>query len=212
MSIVDFKKLFIGILVLLSVPLLGLAQDSDGVSDDAEATEEEQPIENIIVTGSRIKRTEFSSTAPITIITNERSQLAGLLDSTQILQGSTVASGQQLDDSFSGFVTDGGVGANSISLRGLGAQRTLVLVNGKRWGPSGVRGSTNAVDLTAIPTSMIARYEILKDGASSVYGADAVAGVVNAITKERIDGSRVNFQAITPEEGGSGFSLDGCLE
>lgn len=212
MSIVDFKKLFISTLVLLTVPLLGLAQDSDGdsVSDDAEATADEKEIPNIVVTGSRIKRTEFSSTAPITIITNERSQLAGLLDATQILHGSTVAAGQQLDDSFSGFVTDGGVGANSISLRGLGAQRTLVLVNGKRWGPSGVRGSTHAVDLTAIPTSMIARYEILKDGASSVYGADAVAGVVNAITKERIDGSRVNFQALSPEEGGSGYSLDGA--
>ena len=134
-------------------------RDDDTVSDEPEAiAEEEEEIPNIVVTGSRIKRTEFSSTAPITIITNERSQLAGLLDATQILQNSTVAAGQQIDNSFSGFVTDGGVGANSISLRGLGAQRTLLLVNGKRWGPSGVRGSTNSVDLTAIPTSMIARY------------------------------------------------------
>ena len=172
-------------------------------------SEKKQDFEEITVTGSRIKRTEFNTTAPIQVITNERSQLAGLLDSTEILQNSTVASGQQIDNSFSGFVVDGGAGANSISLRGLGAQRTLVLVNGKRWGPSGVRGSTNSVDLTALPTSQIARYEILKDGASSVYGADAVAGVVNAITKERIDGSSLNAQFFTPESGGSAYSLDG---
>jgi len=166
-------------------------------------------VEEIVVTGSRIKRTEFNSTAPIQVITNERSQLAGLLDTTQILQASTVASGQQIDNSFSGFVVDGGPGANSISLRGLGAQRTLVLVNSKRWGPSGVRGSTNSVDLTAIPTSQIARYEIFKDGASSVYGADAVAGVVNAFTKERVDGSALNAQFFTPERGGNAYSIDG---
>ena len=216
MSIVDLRKILMSTLVFLSMSAIAfapqaIAQDSDGdtVSDEPEAVEEEKEIPNIIVTGSRIKRTEFSSTAPITIITNERSQLAGLLDATQILQNSTVAAGQQIDNSFSGFVTDGGVGANSISLRGLGAQRTLVLVNGKRWGPSGVRGSTNSVDLTAIPTSMIARYEILKDGASSIYGADAVAGVVNAITKERTDGSQMNVQLLTPAEGGGGFSIDG---
>lgn len=189
-----------------------LAQD-DGVEEAAEEavaeTVRDRAIDEITVTGSRIKRTEFNTTAPIQIITSERSQLAGLLDSTEILQNSTVASGQQIDNSFSGFVIDGGAGANSISLRGLGAQRTLVLVNGKRWGPSGVRGSTNSVDLTAIPTSQIARYEILKDGASSVYGADAVAGVVNAITKERIDGSSINAQVFAPERGGNAYSIDG---
>jgi iron complex outermembrane receptor protein len=207
----ELRKLSVFAFLLLGAPLLGAAQETTE-ADAAEATaeEEEREYDEITVTGSRIKRTEFTSSAPITIITNERSQLAGLLDSADVLQGSTVASGQQIDDSFSGFVTDGGTGANTISLRGLGAQRTLVLVNGKRWGPSGVRGSTNSVDLTAIPTSMIARYEILKDGASSVYGADAVAGVVNAITKERIDGARLNVQALTPEEGGSGYSIDGA--
>ena len=187
---------------VLSIAGPAAAQEAD---DEDEA---EQDFEEITVTGSRIRRTEFNTTAPIQVITNERSQLAGLLDSAEILQNSTVASGQQLDNSFSGFVVDGGAGANSISLRGLGAQRTLVLVNGKRWGPSGVRGSTNSVDLTALPTSQIARYEILKDGASSVYGADAVAGVDNALTKERIDGSSLNAQYFTPENGGSGYSLD----
>lgn len=198
---------------LFTVPA-AVAQESNDETESEEAavdaTEVPRVSDEIVVTGSRIKRSEFSSTAPVTIITNERSQLAGLLDAGDILQNSTVAAGQQINDTFSGFVTDGGVGANSISLRGLGAQRTLVLVNGKRWGPSGVRGSTNSVDLTAIPTSMISRYEILKDGASSVYGADAVAGVVNAMTRERLDGAQLNAQYFTPEAGGAGYSIDGA--
>lgn len=197
--------------MLLAAPTVSAQDvaDEDEATDGAE-TPRQEVVDEITVTGSRIKRSEFSTTAPVTIITNERSQLAGLLDTSEILQNSTVAAGQQINDTFSGFVTDGGVGANSISLRGLGAQRTLVLVNGKRWGPSGVRGSTNSVDLTAIPTSMIARYEILKDGASSVYGADAVAGVVNAITRERLDGAQLNAQMFTPENGGAAYSLDGA--
>jgi len=184
----------------LSAP--SLAQEIDPEDDD-------EGVEEITVTGSRIKRTEFNSAAPVSIITTERSQLAGLLEAGDILQNSTVASGQQINDTFSGFVTDGGPGANTISLRGLGAQRTLVLVNGKRWGNSGVRGSTNSVDLTAIPTSIVARYEILKDGASSVYGADAVAGVINVITKERVDGLQLNVQSrLTEDGGGEGYTAD----
>ena len=214
MSIVDFKKLLLSTIVLIGMSALGfapqaIAQDSDGdtVSDEPEAIEEEE-IANIIVIGSRIKRTEFNSAAPITIITNERSQLAGLMTSSEILQGSTIASGEQRDDTFAGFINAGGPGANTLSLRGLGAQRTLILVNGKRWGPSGVRGATNSVDLTALPTSSIARYEILKDGASSVYGADAVAGVVNAVTKQRFEGFQVNARAFVPADGGEGYALD----
>jgi iron complex outermembrane receptor protein len=165
--------------------------------------------EQVTVTGSRIKRTEFTSSAPIEVITRERSVLAGLLSTTEILQGSTIAAGQQIDDSFSGYVTDGGPGANEISLRGLGGQRSLLLVNGKRWTPSGVRGSTHSVDLTAVPTSVTYRTEILKDGASSVYGADAVAGVVNVITRTAVDDFTVNFSAAVPELGsGNEYVVD----
>ncbi len=167
----------------------------------AGSTEEAGPVEEIVVTGSRIRRDEFSSASPITVITSETSALAGLLNTADILQTSTVAAGQQIDNSFSGFVTDGGPGARSISLRGLGAQRTLVLVNGKRWGPSGVRGTTNSVDLTAVPSSVVGRFEVLKDGASSIYGADAIAGVVNVITRERIEGFQLNFQGAAPRGG-----------
>ena len=196
--------------ITFSIAGTAFAQDAD---DETDVDDLEDPgYEEITVTGSRIKRDEFNSSAPIAVITTDRSQLAGLLDSSDILQGSTIASGQQINDSFSGFVPAGGPGANTLSLRGLGAQRTLVLVNGKRWGPSGLRGSTSSVDLTAIPTSLINRFEILKDGASSVYGADAVAGVVNAITKERVDGFQLNMQSQVPEaSGGEAYSIDGTF-
>ncbi len=184
-------------------------QQALAVEAAEEPADEAGPVEEIVVTGSRIRRTAFSSTSPVTVITGERSALAGLLDTTDILQSSTIASGQQIDDSFSGFVTDGGPGANTLSLRGLGAQRTLILVNGKRWGSSGVRGSTNSVDLTAIPSSIVSRIEILKDGASSVYGADAVAGVVNVITKTRQDGLQVNAAGAFPaDDGGDSYGID----
>ncbi|MCV6613831.1 MAG: TonB-dependent receptor plug domain-containing protein, partial [Cellvibrionaceae bacterium] len=116
------------------------ATDEQAVKKKVRAIDEE-----IVVTGSRIRRDEFTSTAPIQVITTNKSALAGLISATDILQGSSLASGQQVNDTFSGFVTDGGPGAKQISLRGLGGQRSLVLVNGKRWGPSGVRGQVASV-------------------------------------------------------------------
>ena len=198
---------FLGIFCLL--PFVVMAQQ-DEEQEEQEAPVAQQPVlEEVVVTGSRIRRDAFTSASPITVITSETSALAGLLDTADILQNSTVATGQQIDDTFSGFVTDGGPGARSVALRGLGEQRTLVLVNGKRWGPSGVRGATNSVDLSAIPTSSIARYEILKDGASSIYGADAVAGVVNAITVQRFEGLQLNFEGLAPQDSGAeAFSGD----
>ena len=193
---------FLGIFCLLPSVVLA-QQDDEQEEQEAPVAQQPLPVEEVVVTGSRIRRNEFTSTSPITVITSETSALAGLLDTADILQNSTVATGQQVDDTFSGFVTDGGPGARSVALRGLGEQRTLVLVNGKRWGPSGIGGATNSVDLTAIPQSSIARYEILKDGASSIYGADAVAGVVNALTVQRFEGLVVNVEGFAPQAGGA---------
>ena len=193
---------FLGIFCLL--PSVVVAQQQDEQEEqEAPVAQQPPPVEEVVVTGSRIRRDAFTSASPITVITSETSALAGLLDTADILQNSTVATGQQIDDTFSSFVTDGGPGARSVALRGLGEQRTLVLVNGKRWGPSGVRGAVNSVDLSAIPESSIARYEILKDGASSIYGADAVAGVINVITLRRFDGLKLNVEGFAPQDGGS---------
>jgi outer membrane receptor protein involved in Fe transport len=175
------------------------AQSEPAKKDETEATTDESTAEEVVVTGSRIRRTNFDSAAPVEIITSERAALAGLVSTEEILRGSTAASGEQINDAFQGFLLDGGPGAQQVSLRGLGAQRTLVLVNGRRWSPSGVQGSTNSVDLSAIPSSLIQRAEILKDGASSVYGADAVAGVINVITKEAFDGFQINYSGFTTQ-------------
>ena len=169
--------------------------------------------DKVVITGSRIARDAFSSTAPIQVITAEQSTLEGLVDTSEILQGSSIAQGSlQLNNQFGGFVVEGGPGINSISLRGLGAQRSLVLLNGQRPGPAGVRGQVAAFDLQVIPDSIISRVEILKDGASSIYGSDAVAGVANIITRTSIDSPELNVQYNATEEGGGNtLQINGAI-
>jgi iron complex outermembrane receptor protein len=174
-------------------------------SDKAAASDDAVDVEAIVVTGSRIKRNAYNSASPIQVITSEQSELEGLVNTTEIIQSSSLASGSfQVADELTGYNVTGGPGVNTISLRGLGANRTLVLLNGRRLTPSGVRGTVGPVDLNTIPNAMIDRVEILKDGASSIYGSDAVAGVVNYITKTDYDGGRVRVYGNAPFAKGGG--------
>jgi iron complex outermembrane receptor protein len=178
-------------------------QTAQAETPPAPEAEEEKKVERVVVTGSRLRKNEFTSSAPIQVITREETTLEGLNDTGEILQGSTLASGsQQIGNTFGGFITQGGPGANTISLRGLGAVRTLVLVNGRRMSPAGTRGQTGPIDLNTIPESMIDRIEILKDGGSSIYGSDAVAGVINIITRKNVDGIELTAYANQPFDGG----------
>ncbi|MDE0157930.1 MAG: TonB-dependent receptor [Gammaproteobacteria bacterium] len=167
--------------------------ERDQPPSDAETDEEvaepalTETTEEIIVTGSRIRRDAFTSALPVTVITSESAALAGMANTSEILQTSALASGTQIDNSFGGFVVSGGPGVNTFGLRSLDPGRTLILVNGRRFTPAGTRGQVNSVDLNSIPDVAIDRIEILKDGASSIYGADAIAGVVNIITRKRFD-------------------------
>ena len=95
---------------------------------------------------------------------------------------------------------NGGDGSTRVSLRGLGSNRTLVLVNGRRFVPGGT-GANSSVDLNAIPASVIERVEVLKDGASAVYGSDAIGGVVNIITRTAIEGIEIDYYAGTAGAG-----------
>lgn len=169
--------------------------------------------EKVRVTGSLLRRDEYSSASPIQVITSEVSTLEGLVDTADILQGSSVAAGSvQFNNQFNGYVVEGGTGINSVSLRGLGAQRSLVLLNGRRPGPAGTRGQVGSFDLNVIPRSVITQVEILKDGASSIYGSDAVAGVANVITRTAVDTPEVTVQYNQPfESGGESFSIDGAF-
>ncbi len=175
-------------------------QPAASAEDDDQAVEETtvQPsilgeaiggtvIDEIVITGSRIRRDTYSDSLPVTVITNEQALLSGLDNVSEILQGSALASGVQIDNSFTGFVVSGGPGASTFGLRNLDADRTLILLNGRRFTAAGVRGQVASVDLNSIPFIAVQRIEVLKDGASSVYGADAVAGVVNIITRRRFD-------------------------
>jgi iron complex outermembrane recepter protein len=160
--------------------------------------------QTVVVTGSRLRRNAFSSPSPITVITTESIRQGGERDITEVLQRSTAAaSTTQFNNFYSGFITPGGPGAQTVGLNSLGAGRTLFLVNGRRLPISGVSGTTGFVDLQTIPGLAVDRYEILKDGASPIYGSDAVGGVINLITKTNVDGLELNFDASGPLEGGA---------
>lgn len=162
------------------------------------ATEESE----ITVTGSRIRRDEYSTVEPITVVTKAEITQSGFASAADALQSAEVTAGAgQINNFYGGFVTAGGTGANTLGLRNLGPARTLVLLNGRRLAPAGTRGNVVAADLNVLPTSIIERIEVLKAGASSVYGSDAIAGVVNIITDTKVRGLTVEAQVNVPEAG-----------
>ncbi|MBV1908710.1 MAG: TonB-dependent receptor [Kangiellaceae bacterium] len=147
-----------------------------------EATEEEEDTNRVTITGSRIKRTDIETASPVTILTRADLELSGLTDVGDLLQSIPSMSGSPIGTT----TNNGGNGAVLIDLRGMGTARTLTLVNGKRVVDGG--------DYQAIPSAMIENVEILKDGASAIYGADAVAGVVNIITRKDFSGVELSAQ------------------
>lgn len=193
--------------------LVGMAEAEQPIEESGdiatlppeEAAEQVAEGSTIVVTGSRIRTSAFNSPDPITIINPDLERQGGENSTAEILQTNPIASGSfQITDivSAGSFVTDGGPGAETLSLRGLGAARTLVLVNGRRAGPAGTRGAIAGFDLNVLPSSLIRSIEILKTGASSIYGSDAVAGVVNLLTKTETDGIELRGFASVPFDGG----------
>lgn len=156
-----------------------------GVASTATAQAQEATnLDRISVTGSRIKSTDIETSQPVLSLTRADIEKQGVTSVADILQR-VAANGAALNRTYN----NGGDGSAGVSLRNLGSERTLVLVNGRRW-TTGLDGS---VDLNTIPTAMIERIDILKDGASTIYGSDAIAGVVNIITKQSFDGAEANF-------------------
>ena len=162
-----------------------------------EATDERKiyEVEEITVTGSRIKSAETLAPAPIVVLSAEEIRAQGLASLGDVLQTLTVQS-----NAINTQANNGGDGSTRVSLRGLGSNRTLVLVNGRRFVPGGT-GANSSVDLNAIPASVIERIEVLKDGASAVYGSDAIGGVVNIITRTAIEGIEIDYYAGTSGAG-----------
>ncbi|MGS0681918.1 TonB-dependent receptor [Shewanella sp. 125m-7] len=157
------------------------------VSNTAFAEETGADVERIAVTGSRIQRQDMETASPVTVINAAEIRAEGFTSVDELLQAQTSMGGKAVGSS----TNNGADGVAQVDLRGMGSQRTLVLLNGRRMVNSG-SGADSAVDLNAIPVAMIARVEILKDGASAVYGSDAIAGVVNIITKKDFEGFQVD--------------------
>jgi iron complex outermembrane recepter protein len=162
----------------------------------AQEAADAKPAEEVVVTGSRIRRDPVEQTAPLQVQGAVDIERTGEVTVGEFLQRLPIA-GSAINRSNNasgnlGFPPDGGgigAGASEVDLRYLGSRRVLVLVDGKRWiRGSSASGVSGAVDLNTIPVDAIDRIEVLQDGASPIYGSDAIAGVVNVITKRQFEG------------------------
>ncbi|MGZ9898402.1 TonB-dependent receptor plug domain-containing protein [Shewanella gaetbuli] len=169
---------------------------SSAASVSAYAAEETAKVERIEVTGSRIQRQDMETASPVTVIDAGSIKAEGYTSVDEILQAQPAMAGMAVGST----TNNGSDGMAQVDLRGMGAERTLVLINGRRMVNSG-SGANSAVDLNTIPVAMIARVEILKDGASAVYGSDAIAGVVNIITKKDFEGFQFDINGGATDKG-----------
>jgi iron complex outermembrane receptor protein len=172
----------------------------------------QQTLEKVEITGSSIKRIEAETALPVQVINREAIEKTGAVTVEQLMQTiSAAASSQAINSSASAGALTGGI--SSISLRGLSSQRTLVLINGRRIAPYGIGFSNDSVsvDVNSIPLAMVERVEILKDGASAVYGSDAIAGVVNFIMRKDFTGGEVTGYYGDTTDGGASVTRASAL-
>jgi iron complex outermembrane recepter protein len=187
------------------------ATDQDNVTetpnlsdeDLAKMAEQEAEGEEVItVTGSLVGRKELTTSAPMSVVDREKLVTAGVSNVGAVLQ-KLPSQGNAINAQ----VNNGGDGSTRIDLRSLGTSRTLVLINGRRVVPGGL-GANSSVDMSAIPLAMIERVEVLKDGASAIYGSDAIGGVVNVITRSDFDGTEATAYSATSQKGdGTDYDL-----
>ena len=174
-------KYLLSLILLVSVSGYTYAQESE---------EAEEAVEEVVITGSRIKRKSINSASVVTTITRDEIDESQALLTADVLRLSTY-------NSFGSFDPTAGSSAQSnatVNLRGLGSSRTLVLMDGRRMPGSPHLGGAGAANINMIPSVAVDRIEILADGASSVYGSDAIAGVVNVVTKKGFDGLQFEFR------------------
>ncbi len=175
-----------------------------------QAAEPTRTLDEVKVTGSRIKQADAVTQSPVEVITREQIEKTGVTSVGELLQQVT-GGGSALNAKFNssgnfGYPADGGgIGAGSaqVDLRHLGSKRVLVLVDGIRWvNESSASGVSGSADLNTIPLAIIERIEILEDGASAIYGSDAIGGVVNIITRKKYDGASIHAKYGQYDEGG----------
>lgn len=168
---------------------------STGVMAQGSAQSSADELQTVVVTGSRIARADTESTQPVMVVSREEIEATGLNNMFDILNNLSISDGSGLSTVTT--QTNGSDGSQQISLRGFGSSRTLVLVDGRRWATD----IDSTVDLSTIPVAIIERVEVLKDGASAIYGSDAIGGVINLITRRDYDGASVNLYRGATEKG-----------
>jgi iron complex outermembrane receptor protein len=166
--------------------------------------------ETVVVTGSRIPSTNVNSVSPLSVATSAQIAETSAFSIEDVL---TKLTGPDNTGGTAKTTNNGGAGFSNIGLRNLGPSRTLVLVDGQRLIPTTASGfSSTTPDLNAVPVSMVDRIEVLRDGASSIYGADAIGGVINIITKKDFEGLRFDGMAGTSQHGGADtYQFSGTL-
>ena len=201
-----------GLSVALVLSIFSISSQT-AIAQDSDAGE---AVEEVVVTGSRIRRDPLSEAAAIMDIGAQKLDQSGFTNLGDALQDLPIT-GSAPNSQFNvpgndGFPQDGagiGAGAVQLSLRNIGAKRTLILVDGKRWiAGASASGVPSTVDLNTIPSNVIKRIEILQDGASAVYGSDAIGGVVNVITDSNFSGFRFDAQTGQYLSDGDGDSTE----
>jgi iron complex outermembrane receptor protein len=192
------------------------AQVATGASADATASgagSNVSALQEVVVTGTSIRGINAETALPVQVLSAKDIARTGATNVEQLLQSisATSSAGSTVSVDATGTLTGG---LQTISLRGLGSSRTLVLINGKRasvYGGGSAGGAGNSVDIGAIPVGAIQRVEVLKDGASAIYGSDAIAGVVNFILKTNYQGLDASATVGTPTDSGGGTEETGSL-
>lgn len=196
------KKLTLAVQLGLAMSIgaaapMALAQNADQ-SDQNDNGQNAQKMETVTVTGSRIRKVDVETQQPVFSVDREDIQETGLTTVGDILSHMTIQ-GTPTFNKQSVLAANPEQGGSYISMRNLGANRVLVLVNGKRWSTT----NNGLTDLSTVPASVIDHIDVLKDGGSAIYGSDAVTGVINIITRQGFDGAEAHVQY------GSNFLGDG---
>ena len=199
-----YKQSAVSVAVLALAMLAAPASAQSGPAKEAPADE---PVKDIVVTGSLIRGSSEEAPAPVDVISNEELARQGSPSVIDLIKNLPTSNGVIGDANQFDARAQGNEGIASVNLRGLGPQRTLVLLNGKRIVTSG--GGVGIVDVNLIPAAAIGRIEVLKDGAAATYGSDAIAGVVNFITKTNQDGflASGDYRYIRGSKGDYGAAL-----
>ncbi|MEJ6007109.1 TonB-dependent receptor [Paucibacter sp. AS339] len=184
------------VLLLGMAALPGLAQETEPAA---------KKLERVEITGSAIKRLDNETALPVQVITRAEIVKQGLTTAAEIVGRISAATNNMTDG---GSIAYGGfrdqMGMNGANLRGIGVSSTLVLLNGRRMANFASPGDSSGVDLNSIPAAAIQRVEILLDGASAIYGSDAIGGVINFITRKDFSGVELNASVGNTSEGGAG--------